>query len=465
MKRKTSLRAINGRLYAALLAMGLCPTVYTTVRIHFLGQMPDPWAYSIAGQLGWVNLAYEVIQEAVLLPLFFFMGQAVKDKQAFSNRVRSGLLVTACIYTGLSLALCGMVQPLLRWMAADPDIIEASAAYIRLESFANSLGMLGSFALVALVTLGREKALYLLMILRLALNVAVDTLLVSQFSFSLCLGINGIGYSNLIVNGVLLAASLIMLSSEGVQIFSGEKLSFGWMKDFLKIGGISGLESLVRNMAYMLMVVRMVNVVGEQGVYWVANSFIWGWLLLPVTQLAEVIKQEIATDPTSLRARSRGYFALTGVICAAWICSIPVWKPFMQYVLGYTNSDELFRLVLILLGFYMVYAFQNIFDAVFYALGKTNYMLFESIVTNALYYGGAFVLYRAGVWSPSLTGIALLFGFGMVFDGMASLAAYLYLLKKERNAPWTNLSAGTTPRSRSWRAENTGSIRPGNGRY
>ena len=150
MKRQTVLSEFNGRLYAALLAVGLCPAVYTTVRIHFLGQMPDPWAYSIAGQLGWVNLVYEVVQEAVLLPLYFFMGQAVKDKQAFSNRLRSGLLVTAGIYTGLSLALCSMVQPLLYWMAADPGIVEASAAYIRLESIANSVGMLVSFTLVAL---------------------------------------------------------------------------------------------------------------------------------------------------------------------------------------------------------------------------------------------------------------------------------------------------------------------------
>ena len=58
-------------------------------------------------------------------------------------------------------------------------------------------------------------------------------------------------------------------------------------------------------------------------------------------------------------------------------------------------------------------------------------MLFESIVTNALYYGGAFILYRTGIWLPSLTGIALLFGLGIAFDGIVSLAAYLYLLKKE----------------------------------
>ena len=54
---------------------------------------------------------------------------------------------------------------------------------------------------------------------------------------------------------------------------------------------ISGLESLVRNLAFMLMIVRMVNVVGEQGTFWVANNFIWGWLLYRLLQLVNLLKQ------------------------------------------------------------------------------------------------------------------------------------------------------------------------------
>lgn len=91
---KRSLKKINGRLFLALLVMGLCPTLYTTLRTFFLGQLPGEWSYSIAGQLSWVNLLYEVINEAIVLPLYFFMGQAVADKKEFTNRIRSGLLVS-----------------------------------------------------------------------------------------------------------------------------------------------------------------------------------------------------------------------------------------------------------------------------------------------------------------------------------------------------------------------------------
>ena len=91
-----------------------------------------------------------------------------------------------------------------------------------------------------------------------------------------------------------------------------------------------------------------------------------------------------------------------------------------------------FDLVLILVGFYVLYAIQNVFDSTFYGLGKTNYMLFESVVTNTVYYGIVFILYATGMWTPTLTGIALLFGIGNAFDSVVSLGAYVFLLKMER---------------------------------
>ena len=234
------------------------------------------------------------------------------------------------------------------------------------------------------------------------------------------------------MNALLFASAVILLAGQGCHVFSKGKLSFAWAKDFAKIGGVSGLESFVRNIAYMLMVSRMVNMVGEQGTYWVANNFIWGWMLLPITQLGELIKQETATDEKAVNNNSLGYFSVTAIVCALWAVLIPTYKPFMQYVLGYADVDKLFRLVMVLFAFYILYAFQNVFDCTFYGRGKTNYMLFESVVTNSVYYGTFFVLYLTGAWTPTLIGIALMFGIGNAFDSIVSGAAYAYFLKKNK---------------------------------
>ena len=431
-KLKLSLRNINYKLYFALLILGFAPTIYNTVRVFFLGQLPGEWSYSIAGQLSWVNLLYEILNEAIILPLFYFVGTVKNNKKEFTNRVRTGMLISFLVYAALSAVVFVFAEQLLMLMAADTAILAESVAYIRIESIANVFMVLTQFALVALVTMNKRKYLYLLTGARLMLCLVTDAFLVSGLPMSANLGVNGIGYSNIIVNALLLAVSLLLLEKEEIRIFKREKWSFSWAKEFLKVGLLSGIESLVRNVAYMVMIARMVNMVSEQGTYWVANNFIWGWLLLPVIQLGELIKQEIATNKDNLRQNTLGYFSITAGICAFWFISIPLWKPFMTHILGFTDVEKLFSLVMLLIGFYVLYAVQNVFDATFYGLGKTNYMLFESVVTNTVYYGIAFILYATGIWVPTLTGIALLFGIGNAFDSIVSLGAYVFLLQKQK---------------------------------
>lgn len=425
-----SLKNINGRLFLALLIMGLCPTIYTTLRTFFLGQLPSEWSYSIAGQLSWINLLYEIINEAIILPLYFFMGQAAADKKEYTNRIRSGLLISLSIYTVCSTLVMIFVNPLFRFMAASSDIISESANYIRIECIANIFGILYSFICVALITIGKDKLVYAITAAKLILSLILDTLLVSTLPVSLNLGVNGIGISNIISNLILFIIAVILIYKCGYPLFRKEKLSFTWMKNFFKVGSISGLESLVRNIAYMLMVSRMVNMVGEQGTYWVANNFIWGWLLLPIIQLGELIKQETAKDKNAVKNNTTGYFAITAITCIIWVVTIPLYKPFMRIILGYSEVDKLFKLVMVLLVFYVLYAFQNVFDATFYGRGKTKYMLFESVVTNSIYYGAFFIMYLCGVWKPTLIGIALMFGFGNAFDTIVSYLAYRHFLKK-----------------------------------
>ena len=421
-----SLRRIHWKLFLALLLMGFCPAIYTTFRTYILGTLPGEWSYSIAGQLSWVNLIYEILNEALILPLFFFVGGVVKDRKEFSNRIRSGLLITLVLYSILSVVVSVFAEPLLNAMATSKEIIRESITYIRIESVANVFGILFSFACVAIVALGKDSNVYVLTGAKLILCMVSDVIFVRK------MGVNGIGLSNIAVNLVLLFISLILLSKHGCNIFSEKKLSFRWTTGLAKKGGISGLESFVRNVAYMLMVSRMVNMVGEQGTYWVANNFIWGWLLLPINQLAELIKQETSTDENAVRNNSPAYFFITGCICLVWIVLIPTYKPFMKHVLNYSDVNKLYELVMLLLGFYVLYAIQNVCDSTFYGCGRTDYMLLESVVTNSVYYGSFFILYLTGRWVPTLTGIALMFGFGNMFDSIVSGVVYIHFLRRRQ---------------------------------
>ena len=89
-----ALKTINYRLLAAVFVTMLLPTIYQTVRIYFLGDLPSDSGINIASQLSWVNLFYEVVQEALILPLFYLLGKSLPNKAEFANKFRTGLTVT-----------------------------------------------------------------------------------------------------------------------------------------------------------------------------------------------------------------------------------------------------------------------------------------------------------------------------------------------------------------------------------
>ena len=187
-----SLKNINWKLFVSLLVLGLVPTIYTTVRVFFIGQLPGDWSISIAGQLSWINLIYEILNEAIILPLYYFMGKVVSDKFEYTNRIKTGLIISFCIYTVCSVFICLFTNPLLAAMATNNDIIAESAVYIRIESIANIFSLLASFLLVCLVTLGRSKYVYILTGAKLVLCIIFDTFFVSTLNISANLGVNGI---------------------------------------------------------------------------------------------------------------------------------------------------------------------------------------------------------------------------------------------------------------------------------
>lgn len=427
-----ALKTVNYRLWLAILVTMLLPTVYQTVRIYFLGDLPSDWGVNIASQLSGVNLFYEVVQEALILPLFFLLGKSLHNREELANKVRTGLSVTAIIYTIVSLVIIACARPLVVFMAQNGELIDATVTYIRLETIAALFSTLWRFMMLVLVTLKKDRYLYIVLGIQMALSVLLDTFLVSNLAVSAKMGVNGVAVTNIAVNALILVVAVFLLKRESVAVFSKEKWDFRWLKEWFQVGKFSGLESLLRNIVFMILVVRMVNLVAEQGNYWIANNFIWQWLLLPGLALADLVKKEVGENKANIRDKTFGYISLVTIFALAWLASIPLWKPFLKYVMNAAEYETVYKIVPIETGFYMTFLFNScIFDSTFYGLGKTNYMLIQSICIDGFYYGVMFILYLCGVFVPTLLGICLMFGIGMALDFIPTMVLYIRLLKKE----------------------------------
>lgn len=71
-----------------------------------------------------------------------------------------------------------------------------------------------------------------------------------------------------------------------------------------------------------------------------------------------------------------------------------------------------------------------VIDSLFYGIGKTKYMAYQAIITNGVVYFAAFLLYVSNIWTPTFTGIMILFGIGIVVDSFFTIYYAKIVLNK-----------------------------------
>ncbi|WP_283132271.1 MATE family Na+-driven efflux transporter [Enterovibrio norvegicus] len=439
--------AVNYRLLFVLLLSGFIPTIYSTLRVHFLGSLPDTWAFSIAAQIAWLNVGYEVINEALLLPLVFLLGQVINEKtnEQFSQRFSGAAVVYLAVYSVMTLGVFSFSPWLISAMQHSPELLKDTTEYIRLEAVAILISSIAELFVLALVLKDAQKKLYAFIALKTALIMGLDTLFVSQLPFSLKLGINGIAYTNIVTNSILCTLALCWFYRQRVTSLSMVFRDTAWMRSWFRIGMKSGLESFVRNAAFIIMILQLVNQVKQAGTFWVTNQFIWGWLLLPVMALGQLVRQDAACSKGLTTTKVNAYLVLTGVIALVWLMSIPLWKGFIEHVMGISDYQNVYQLALLMLGFYVVFAFNNVIDSYFYGTGRTDLMLYQSLAVNTLFYGSAYIAYVQGMFIPNLQSIAMMFGMGMTCDALITFGLYLHVRRKEAHAEENAVSDELVP--------------------
>lgn len=430
--KQSDIRSIDYQLWLVLILTSFIPLIYSTTRVHFLGSIPSPWAFSIAAQVAWLNVGYEVLSEALLIPLVFILGKVINDEIQFCQRASISLFIIILSYLVATVFVLWLAPQFVGVMQQKTELLEKTVNYIQLESLAILLSSLYAFLSLVLLLKNKKVVMYKLLIAQMMMTVLCDSLLVSQQSFSFQFGVNGIAISNIIVNSFLAVTAAIYLSKSGVSlnIRKNKGVQLQWLKEWGAIGWKSGLESFVRNTVFIVMILQLINQVQQAGTFWVANQFIWGWLLLPILALGRLIKQDAATNKGLTSQRVNSYLGLSAGITILWVLTAPIWDSFIANVMGVSDSKSITDLVWLMVGFYIVFSLNNVIDSYFYGIGRTDLMLYQSIIVNSIFYGGAFVLYQIGMFVPTLQSIALMFGLGMTADAIVTWCLYCILRRK-----------------------------------
>lgn len=419
----STFKTFDWKMYLALCLLTLVPAIYQTVVTKLITVNTNPGALDIVGQMEWFDLIDETICAFLIVPMYSVLSKAYK-KENFNKVVFKLGIVVVGLYALFSLGTFFYGISLVSYM--NPAEIDVAAAYryLSLETIAFMVGIIFSYASVVFLVIDKSRYMYAFLVAKICLALLADFALIPG------MGIDGIAVSNIIANGVMGALAIgLLIYIKQLRPGKLSKEDIPHFKDWGRVGLFAGGQQFIDNIVYALMICRLVNAVSESGNYWVANNFIWGWLLIPITCLVEIIRKDAGADGYKLKQIN--YYSITAFTLIVWFALIPSYQWFFGTVEGLDNPGRIFEIVVKNLGFYVAYAFSQIPDAIFVGMGKTKYNAINSLFCNIVYYGIWFILYKTGAVVMSMDMIIIMFGVGNIVHWAVSLIEEKVFLRRE----------------------------------
>ena len=425
------LKAWDWRLFVFILLFLGLPNVYQLYRVYLIGnELPDPGSLAIVSQWQFVGLVIEVFQEATVLAIFFFLGSQIRSGTSVQlDRAKSVLTFIFVASLVFSVGVFLFRDAFISLIGTSADIEEQTRAFLGISIFSVPFTLLTAAVIVLFESLGLRSLVLVMAIVNVALRFSLDSLFFGGYGFSLEADVVGVGWSTLLASVALFVVGLLLLL-RAKDIRLGELCkapSFADMREYLRVGLGSGTDSLVRNVAYFFMIVRIVNTIGsaEIGGYYVAIQILWSFMLVPVLAFADSAKALVANaagDLPRIRTLWHASMVITAGMMLIWIAVVPTFPAFTGVL---TDDPETIQWAVtafgILLVPYILFSFNTVIDSVFYGIGQTKYLAYQAILTNGSVYLAAFLLYASGAWSPTFEGVMVLFSLGILVDSFLTM--------------------------------------------
>ena len=388
------------KLLISLIVWMLIPSIYLLLRMNIVSV--NNVDINILGQMEWFDLMDEVITTMLIVPLYSLLS---KEKSKYMNGI--AFLTSFIIYLFFTIIVALHITSITRFMIA-----EYAKEYLLLQTASLMFSFILTFIVLLLTIYSDHKLVWILIIIKVVMLSICDYIYISRFKDI------GAAYSEILVNALLSVVSIYIVISKGYIGLKRMKLSF--FNEWFQIGRFAGIQIFLDNFIYAIMIVKMVNVVNEAGNYWVANNFIWGWLLVPVTCFSELIKKN---NLPSISFKNTWKYGL--MIIGLWVITMPFWSIFINKAMA-VDSNQIMPIVMMSIPFYLTYIVSAFIDAWFISNGKTVYNMIISLIVNVVYYGIIYILFKNGVFTMNMNFIIYMFGGGMVVHMVLSIVFCLF---------------------------------------
>jgi len=406
-----------------ILAM-MIPKFYELSNVYWIGRISMD-ALAITEQYEFIAVSIEIVNEMIPFGILALIAQNYHNRDKVIEILKAGLIIQIVF----SLIVTGIVifftKDFVATIGTPAEIVSLTSGYLLLKSFALPFEAVAYILLIAIKSLQKGKEALILVAISVLVNMLLDLFLISNTPVSLHMGIQGvaIGY---VVSKILLMLISVAYVIHLLKLDIASLVRTKWRDHIVplfRVGGWTGLDSLVRNVGYMgLLLVLNVMGTNEFGGYGLAMWVMWT-LLIPVLALGEgtsVIVGNYFGEKRYgdlLNVVKTSLILVTAIMLAIAIIGFFGWQSLSTFF--NPNPDMVMYSVTTfwwLIIPYIGFGIGTIFRSIFYGTGQTKYIFYIACIINIGMILPFIALIRMGIIPASFTSVMMFYMISFLLD-------------------------------------------------
>jgi Na+-driven multidrug efflux pump len=414
----TNFKAYQWGFIGFLILAAFIPKIYELTNTFWIGHIGTD-SLAITEQYEFLGVSIEIINEMIPFGILTLVAQNFKDREKVIAVLKSGI-VLQLIFSSILMSIVLLFTPqFVSTIGTPSEIVALTKTYLVLKSIALPFDSIAILLLIAVKSMRRGRDVLSLVLFSVILNMVLDLFLISNTSLSLNLGVEGsaIGYviskATLCMITAVFVVRILNIKIRSISLTKWHAMS----RSVFSIGGWTGLDSLVRNIGYMMVPLNVLNVIGvnQYGGYGLAMTVMWTLIIpvLAITEGTQVVVGNYYGERNYANLKKALITSLSLVSIAMAIIAVGgvfFWNGLSTFfnqnaeMVNYSTATFWWLIIP-----YCLFAIGGILKSIFYGTGKTKYIFYVSAICNFGLIIPFWILSQLGIIVASFNNVMALF--------------------------------------------------------
>ena len=386
-----TLQAFQWGFVGYLIIANLVPTLYSLTNTYWIGHLSNN-ALAITEQYEFPSVMIEIVNQTIPFGVLALVAQSFKNREKITTVLKSAVVIQLVFSTALMAGMLLFMPQFVTSIGTPSSIVFQTRGYLVIQAIALPFNSIATLLLISIKSTRRGRAYLYLTLASVVLNMAMDLFLISNTPLSIHLGIDGSAIGYVVSQAFLFTvAAGYAIKTFGIRLSSFSLSGWGTMaRPLFSIGGWTGLDSLIRNIGYIMVPLNVLNVIGtnQYGGYELAMTVMWT-VIIPALAIVEGAQVTVGNYYGERGIKKLKQVVLTsfllvaGVMAAVAIGGVFFWNGLSAFfnqnpaMVQYSTATFWWMIIP-----YVLFGLEKVIQSVFIGTGKTRYIAYDSAIVN-----------------------------------------------------------------------------------